>query len=160
MKLFVLNLLMVSNLLNVLFCKIKSNDHSIPPKIKTIIFKSYNQNSALPVLVGNEILKLSFDDLTANENDYYYKISYHNSDWSESNLFKNEYLIGIDNIRISEFENSFNTLKRYTNYKLEIPNNSIQLKLSGNYMLHVYDSNNKLQFSRKFLYLRDIYIYL
>tara|TARA_B100001564_G_scaffold188232_1_gene158047 strand:+ start:996 stop:2252 length:1257 start_codon:yes stop_codon:yes gene_type:complete len=153
MKLFVLNLLMVSNLLNVLFCKIKSNDHSIPPKIKTIIFKSYNQNSALPVLVGNDILKLSFDDLTANENDYYYKISYHNSDWSESNLFKNEYLIGIDNIRISEFENSFNTLKRYTNYKLEIPNNSIQLKLSGNYMLHVYDSNNKLQFSRKFLYL-------
>ena len=71
MKLFVLNLLMASNLLNVLFCKIKSNDHSIPPKIKTIIFKSYNQNSALPVLVGNETLKLSFDDLTANENDYY-----------------------------------------------------------------------------------------
>ena len=76
-------------------------------------------------MTDNEYFVLSFDDLSVYVNDYYYKISYHNWDWSESNLFKNEYLNGIDNSRITNFENSFNTLKRYTNYSLKLPNNLI-----------------------------------
>ena len=98
-------------------------------------------------------MELSFDDLNANEEDYYYKITYHNYDWSESILFKNEFIDGLDNIRISNFQNSFNTLQRYTHYKLTLPNSSTNLKLAGNYKIHVYNRNDELQFSRRFIYL-------
>ena len=155
MKLFILNLLITGNIFNFVIDKTESNYHSIPPILKTVIFKNNSHQTNLPILTDNENLELSFDDLSGYENDYYYKISYHNWDWSESNLFKNEYLDGIDNTRITNFENSFNTLKRYTSYNLEIPNNSIKLKLSGNYMIHVYNSNDELQFSRKFLYFKQ-----
>jgi hypothetical protein len=155
MKLFILNLLITGNIFNFVIDKTESNYYSIPPILKTVIFKNYSQQNSLPIMTDNENLELSFDDLSGYENDYYYKISYHNWDWSESNLFKNEYLNGIDNTRITNFENSFNTLRRYTNLSLKLPNKSIQLKLSGNYMIHVYNSNDELQFSRKFLYLKQ-----
>ncbi|MBL30463.1 MAG: DUF5103 domain-containing protein [Flavobacteriaceae bacterium] len=154
MKTLIIILLLSFNTLNFHHGLISSVLEFTPPFLKSIKLKNYNQKGTLPFIIGDEKIELSFDDLTANENDYYYKISYHNSDWSESNLFKNEYLNGLDNIRISNFKNSFNTLKRYTNYKLEIPNNLIQLKLSGNYMINVYNTDDELQFSRKFLYVK------
>ena len=101
-------------------------------------------------------MELSFDDLNASEDDYYYKISYHNYDWSDSILFKNEFIEGLDNIRVSNYENSFNTLQRYTHYKLTLPNTSTDFKLSGNYKIHIYNSNDELQFSRRFVYLNQI----
>ena len=93
MKLFILNLLITSNIFNFVIDKTESDYHSIPPILKTVIFKNNSHQTNLPILTDNENLELSFDDLSGYENDYYYKISYHNWDWSESNLFKNEYSI-------------------------------------------------------------------
>tara|TARA_B100000768_G_C11238089_1_gene358174 strand:- start:59 stop:1312 length:1254 start_codon:yes stop_codon:yes gene_type:complete len=126
-----------------------------PPNIKTVIFKSENKSNQFPILESGSFMQLSFDDLKANEEDYYYKISYHNFDWSDSILFKNEFLDGLDNIRISDYETSFNTLQRYTHYRLNLPNSSVKFKLYGNYMIHVYDRNEVLQFSRRFVYLKS-----
>ena len=126
-----------------------------PPNIKTVIFKSNNKTDQFPILENGDFMQLAFDDLNANEDDYYYKISYHNFDWSDSVLFKNEFLDGLDNIRISDYETSFNTLQRYTHYRLDLPNSSIKFRLYGNYMIHVYDRNEVLQFSRRFVYLKS-----
>ena len=128
----------------------------LPPNIKTIIFKNNDTNSKqFPVLRLNNTIKLSFDDINADELDYYYKITYHNSDWTESILSKNEYLIGYDNLRISNYQNSFNTIQTYTNYTLILPNESTRFKLSGNYMIHIYNLNGELQFSRKFIFVKE-----
>jgi hypothetical protein len=156
MKIITLKLIFTAIIINVFNSIFESVQVAQPPNIKTIIFKINNNSSQFPILKKDSFMELSFDDLNASEDDYYYKISYYNYDWSDSILFKNEFIEGLDNIRVSNYENSFNTLQRYTHYKLTLPNSSTDFKLSGNYKIHIYNSNDELQFSRRFVYLNPI----
>ena len=156
MKIITLKLIFTAIIINLFNSIFESVQVAKPPNIKTIIFKINNNSSQFPILKKDSFIELSFDDLNASEEDYYYKISYYNYDWSDSILFKNEFIKGLDNIRVSNYENSFNTLQRYTHYKLTLPNSSTDFKLSGNYKIHIYNSNDELQFSRRFVYLNPI----
>ena len=79
------------------------------------------------------------------------RFSFYNHDWSPSTLFKNEFLDGFDNLRIDNYTTSFNTLTNlYPLPDLEFPNDDIQFKVSGNYVLEVYSSEDELAFSRRF----------
>lgn len=132
---------------------------TLPPDfIKTIeFFGSTDEFSGTPIISINETLNLKFDDLTAAENDYYYEIEHYNFDWTPSKLSKNEYLEGFDNIRLFNFVNSFTTLQPYTHYELSFPNeNTRGLKVSGNYMLKIFNSNKELLFSRKFIVYENL----
>ena len=122
-----------------------------PDYIKSIVFKSPGSELQFPILNSNSSFVLEFDDLQAIDADYYYKITYFNHDWTASNLFKNEYLQGFDNLRIEDFRSSTNTFQRYTHYRLQLPNTNSEFLLSGNYMIEIYDSMDSLIFSRRFL---------
>ena len=123
-----------------------------PNYIKTINFKSNTPQSELPVLELGEYLTLNFDVLNGDEADYYYKITHHNYDWTPSVLMKSEYLDGFDNQRIRDYENSFNTYQIYSHYKLTIPNQfTKRLLVSGNYIISIYNEDDALVFSRKFM---------
>ena len=125
-----------------------------PNNIKSIIFKG-NTGDQFPVTALGEPVHLEFDDLLATEQDYYYKIIHCNYDWTPSSLLKSQYLQGMDNERITDYSNSYSTLQPYSNYKLAIPNENTRLKVSGNYILEIYDSYNELQFSRRFVVFQD-----
>ena len=105
--------------------------------IKTINFRSNTNQSELPILTLNERLYLEFDVLSPDEEDYYYVIEHYNYDWTKSNLMKSEYLSGLDNVRIVNYENSFNTYQIYSNYRLQIPNQQTRLRVTGNYLLKI-----------------------
>ena len=123
-----------------------------PNYIRTVIFTGPGGYSGVPVIRLGEPLLLTFDDLIGDEANYYYTIEHFNYDWSPSQLLKNEYLEGFDNVRITDYENSFNTLQLYSHYELEIPNgNTRSLKVSGNYLLKIFNENKELVFSRKFI---------
>jgi hypothetical protein len=126
-----------------------------PENIKSIIFKGEKEDQFPVVQIGEPVF-LEFDDLLANEQDYYYKITHCDYDWTPSKLLKSQYLSGIDNQRILDYENSYSTLQPYSNYKLTIPNNNVRLKVSGNFLLEVYNGSNELQFSRKFVVYKDL----
>ncbi|RCW90215.1 type IX secretion system plug protein [Winogradskyella arenosi] len=128
-----------------------------PDFIKTITFKSNTTQGQLPILKLGEPLVLEFDALTANEEDFYYVIEHFNFDWTPSNLVKSEYLSGLDQQRILDYENSFNTYQIYSHYNLEIPNTQTRGFLkSGNYMISIYDDYDELMFSRKFMIYEDL----
>ena len=128
-----------------------------PDYIKTIAFKGNTPESQLPVLRLGEYVVLEFDALNGNEDDYYYKIEHYNYDWTPSILLKSEFMDGFDNQRIRNYENSFNTYQIYSHYELTIPNQWTRgLKISGNYMLKIFNSSNELVFSRKFMIYEDI----
>lgn len=128
-----------------------------PNFIKTIKFKSNTTQSQLPILKLGEPLILEFDALTGNEEDFYYIIEHYNFDWTPSNLVKSEYLKGLDNQRIRDYENSFNTYQIYSHYTLRIPNQQTRALLkSGNYLISVYDDYGELMFSRKFMIYEDL----
>ena len=125
-----------------------------PENIKTVIFKGPSEDQ-FPVVMLGETIRLEFDDTLANEQDYYYKIVHCDYDWLPSQLLKSQYLDGIDNQRITDYENSYNTLQPYSNYRLTIPNENLSLKVSGNYVLEVYNDSYELQFSRRFVVYTD-----
>lgn len=129
-----------------------------PPNfIKTITFKGSTNESQLPILRLGETLQLEFDALTGTEPDFYYVIEHFNYDWTPSNLVKSEYLKGFDNQRIQTYKNSFNTYQIYSHYNLQIPNQQTHgLLVTGNYLLRIFNDDDELVFSRKFMVYEDL----
>ena len=143
-------------LLNFLVFSQNQTEIAAPDYIKTIVFKSNTNEGQLPIFKLNEKLTLEFDALTADEGDFYYEIIHCDFDWSPSRLMKGEYMQGFDNQRIVNYENSFNTYQIYSHYKLEIPNQQTQLKVSGNYLMKIFDDYGELMFSRKFMIYEEL----
>lgn len=128
-----------------------------PEYIRTIQFRGSTSQSQLPVIRLGERLRLSFDALNGNEDDFYYKITHHNFDWSESDLSKGEYLVGFDDVRIETYENSLNTLQIFSHYFLDIPNRETRaINKSGNYLISIYDDDGNIVFSRKFMVIENL----
>ena len=126
-----------------------------PDDIKTISFGTSDNAYGLPIVNLNEKLYLEFDVLNNLEEDFYYTIEHFDYDWTPSQLMKTEYLSGMDNLRIVNYINSFNTYQIYSHYELEIPNSQTRLKVSGNYIIKIYDDYDDLVFSRKFMVMES-----
>ena len=127
-----------------------------PHHIRTVQFQGGTDQSKLPIIRLGENLILSFDDINGDEEDYYYKITHHDFDWSESDLSKGEFLDGFDDVRIETYENSLNTLQIYSHYTLTIPNRETRrIKKTGNYLLSLYDYDGELVFTRKFIVIQN-----
>jgi hypothetical protein len=127
-------------------------DEVIPPyNIKTVAFIQNNQN-VVPIFELGSGFQFQFDDLFGNEANYYYEIIHCDYNWTPSNIPKNEYLKGFDNQRILNYTNSFNCLQIYSHYNLNIPNQyTQQLRISGNYILKIFNEDKEVVFSRKFM---------
>ncbi len=124
-----------------------------PDYIKTVTFNKPPENM-LPIYTMGERITLSFDDIIGDEANYFYQIEHYDYDWTLSALFKNEFLEGVDDRRILDYRNSFTTLQPYSHYEVSIPNQfTTALTKSGNYMLHIYNDDRELVFSRKFMML-------
>ncbi|ARN77853.1 DUF5103 domain-containing protein [Nonlabens spongiae] len=122
-----------------------------PDYIKTVTF-NLDPEELLPVFELGDPITLSFDDVIGDEADYYYQFEHYDYDWTPSQLFKNEWLIGIDDARIFNYRNSFTTLQPYSHYMMRVPNQFTKgFRVSGNYMVHIYNSDRELVFSRKFM---------
>ncbi len=128
-----------------------------PEHIKTIQFRGNSAFSQLPIINLGESLELTFDAINGLEEDYYYTITHYDFDWTPSDFSKGEYLDGFDEVRIEDYENSYNTLQIYSHYMLRIPNRETRrIKKSGNYLLAIYDADGELVFSRKFMIIEKL----
>ena len=92
----------------------------------------------------NDIINISFDDLTHTYRRYTYKVEHCEADWTVSEqLFSSDFIEGFqEGNTIDNSEESINTNILYTHYKLRIPNRQCRLKMSGNYKLTVFDEND------------------
>jgi hypothetical protein len=126
-----------------------------PFNIKTITFIQGGQN-AIPIFKLGDTFQLQFDDLHGTEDNFYYTIKHCDYDWKQSQLSKNEYLGGFDDQRIIDYTNSFNTLQLYSHYRVSFPNKFTQIKVSGNYIITIFDDNHEIVFSRKFIIFEDL----
>ena len=76
---------------------------------------------------------ISFDELSYEASNFYYKIVHCDARWEESGLASMEYLDGFDGGMIDTYEYSVNTTVNYIHYSIAFPNEDVRLRLSGNY---------------------------
>ncbi len=128
--------------------------------IKTIkIHKTGNDLSDPIIELGSsESITLTFDDLSDNPIAYSYTLIHCSSNWEESKIIKSDYMEGFETNSINDYQNSYSTTVPYTHYKLQIPNNDVKIKLSGNYIIKVFDTNNyeNIAFEQRFMVVENI----
>ncbi len=138
---------------------------SVPSNTDTIYHKDvaslrlFSENAPLGIAIielnGGASLVLQFDDLRSGNRRFRYEIFHADKNWNQDDLNEIDYIQGFNRSQIKTFAYSTNRNIDYTHYSLRIPNADWRPKISGNYLMHVYEDLGKDQreyiFTRRFM---------
>ena len=127
------------------------NQEHIISTIKSVELRPLAPNQFSSIVPLGTVLELSFDDLDADQKNYYYKVEHMSHDWKPSRLMSNQYIDGFQSNIILDVNNSFNTFQNYTHYAVKIPNRNTIITKSGNYLLSVLNEYDEVVFTRRFV---------
>lgn len=105
--------------------------------LQTIVNDDWLHDDVI-TLGTDDWVTISFDHFTHDYHRFTYKIVHCNADWTPSDLFEVDYMEGFNDQPIEDYDNSLNTTMLYTHYRLDLPNDNIQFKASGNYRVEIY----------------------
>lgn len=117
----------------------------VSPQVKSLQVVVNDNWLVAPVvrLGSQDVLQVSFDELSHDYHRYIYQLEHCEADWTTSEgIFESDWLAGFNGNPIDDYEHSSNTIIAYTHYQLQLPNDRCQLKMSGNYRLHVLDEDD------------------
>lgn len=120
------------------------NARSLSPDIHTIqvIRNGEWQESPIILLKSDDQLEISFDAMSHGYRRFTYSVQHCNAEWKKSDLFESDYMDGFNDRPIEDYWNSVGTTVPYSHYSLTIPNDDVQLKISGNYLLTITDDRD------------------
>lgn len=124
---------------------IKYSTRILNPNIKSLRIR-YADTQILerPILElnGQNVLEISFDELSQITHNYTYTLLHLNADWTESSLYSTEYVAGFTTQDITDYDYSLNTQQLYTHYHFNFPNEDMHPKVSGNYVIKIYEDGD------------------
>lgn len=105
-----------------------------------------------PVIkLGKDKLIIKFDDLGRDNPYYRYTVIHCNRYWDPSDIKYNEYISGFENVMLEDSKFSRSTYQPYRHYSFTLPNQNMNLLISGNYLLLVYEEDSgDILFTRRF----------
>lgn len=87
---------------------------------------------------------IEFDELSHDYHRYCYHIDHCDAEWQTTDgLFESNYLEGLNDQPIDDYQKSQNTTQTYTHYNLRLPNEETSLTISGNYRVTIYDEDDE-----------------
>lgn len=141
--------------------KLRFDDFVYNKDIKSLMTYINGQYKPLPVLrlSSEDVMHVQFDDINDNENkEYRYKIIHCTKDWEKSTVSELDFLLGYNDEPLRSWEFSQGTFVAYTHFYIDFPNSNTQFKASGNYILLIYDKNDKEKpvLTKRFMVTEDI----
>jgi hypothetical protein len=125
------------------------------PDIKTVKVHKMGWDLSEPTLElnSNDKLLVTFDDLSENPGIYSYTIVHCDSEWNQTSLFYTDYLQGFEVNEVRDYSFSSGTILSYMHNRIEIPNSDVKLKISGNYLIRIFNtySPNDILIQRRFI---------
>lgn len=125
--------------------------------IKTVQLHTQTDSLAFPAvaLATDDILILSFDEIEHDKRTLHYSLQHCNADWQQSDLLDIEFFEGFNKVfDADDAQFSFNTTTDYTHYIITISTSDI--KLSGNYIIKVFDEDDNELLHRPFIVYESI----
>ncbi len=136
---------------------VKPVDSVYSSKIKSVLFYELPDTSiGIPITSfdQNTPLILEFDELSGEQQFFYYKIYHYNADWTQSYLSSTQYLYDFNEYRAPDGEMSFKTRISYYHYRITMP----KVKVSGNFLIKVYRNYDEddVILTRQFIIYEDL----
>ncbi|MBR1631119.1 MAG: DUF5103 domain-containing protein [Paludibacteraceae bacterium] len=94
------------------------------------------------MLGGTEQVMISFDQMSHDVRNYSYRLVHCNADWTPSDLQQHEYQQGMPLNDITDYQTSLATTQPYTHYWLKLPNEDVDFRVSGNYVVQIFEDND------------------
>ena len=120
---------------------------ALSPDIYTIQVNLNDDSNRRPVMNLNseEYVHIDFDRISDNSsNRLRYKIIHCDAEWKPSrDISEIDYLDGFNDNLIDDYAISLNTTVNYTHFGLDIPNRDVTFKISGNYVVQVYEEDDE-----------------
>ncbi|AXJ01630.1 protein of unknown function (DUF5103) [Cyclonatronum proteinivorum] len=131
----------------------------LPPdsRIRSVeLFRDRPGNPPVLVLGSERQLTLRFDELAEAGNSFLIRVQHYNADWTESRLPSGVVSRGFSDDTISGGTPSVGQFPSFFSYSYTFPNRNLNVQISGNFMLEVYDYVSRdLLFSLPFFVTED-----
>lgn len=117
---------------------------SVNPAFRSLLVYPESRRYEAPVLHGidtSESIVISFDELDDNVRQLRYELIHCDADWHTENLNPAELTEGFNEGVIDHATHSRGTVSQYVNYRLTIPNQDVRPKISGNWIVMIYDED-------------------
>ena len=113
------------------------------PEFKSLRVTNSGGQLLPPVLQlgGGNSLTVEFDELAESRRYLRYRLIHCSANWQPSALVESEYLNGFNQADVDDYAYSESTFAHYVNYRITVPSADMMPRLSGNYLLQVYDSD-------------------
>jgi hypothetical protein len=116
-------------------------------------------DGSLPLieLGSNTRLHLQFDDLDPIQRQYYYSLEHCNANWKPSRVMISRAIRGLQQDFLQDFQYSFNTRQQFIHYSLLFPNEQMEILLSGNYIIKVFEDGDpdNIVLTRRFMVFKQ-----
>ena len=130
--------------------------------IKTIEFYNNSEELSMPIVNREQgSMHVGFDDHYGQYIDYYYSVVHCDRNWNfTENVEFADFLNGQQEIQVESFGSAISTIKNYTHYDFDFPNEDLSFNWSGNYLLVVYDADYTVAFTRRFYVVDEIVTFI
>lgn len=139
------------------------SDFNYKEEVGTVLLHPVGDSLAKPVIPIDDMmgrLHLQFDVLVNDAPYLYYTFIHCSNDWSQqSDIQEIDYIKGFQSDEIENYSFSLNTMVDYVHFDLVFPTQEMIPKLSGNYLLIVFEGDElsleNIYFTRRFMIIDE-----